>query len=79
MEHRTEIEEAAYNLAMMALQSARYADDKEFAEAVDRVIGLTLFRDQVMPPEAVAFERMGERMSTEFEPRTIESDLAEDR
>lgn len=30
--------ESAHRLAMLALQSARYAEDSEFAEAVDNVI-----------------------------------------
>lgn len=68
MKFKTELENAAYALAMLGLQSNRYVEDPDYKDAVDAVLGMTLLRDANTKPDM-----------SKPEPRTLASDLAEDR
>lgn len=45
MNFKTELENAAYQLAMLGLQSPRYVNDPDYKDAVDAVLHMTLLRD----------------------------------
>lgn len=64
MYHATELHRAAYELAMLGLQSDRYANDPDYKDAVDTVLYMT------MPPTV--------KNPVDLR-RTVESDLLEDR
>lgn len=91
MKFKTEIENTAYRLAMLGLQSERYQQDRDYKEAVDAVLNLTLLLDKnrwiccarpecensVSDPSQACEDCV--EYFTRPESRTVESDLLEDR
>lgn len=91
----SELETAARTLAMLGLQSQRYVDDPDYKDAVDAVLYMTVMKSFKDAPQCTTMihpgtERTasqcvlrkghdGKCQPTKSQPRTLESDIAEDR